>query len=205
MNASPRDQSFAAIWQDVKKSLKVQAAILLSFVGTLWVLEVVDTVLLMGALDAYGIRPRSVIGLRGILLAPFLHGGLTHLIANTGPLLILGWFVMWRRTRDWFYVVAVGSLIGGLGVWLVGGGNSIHIGASIICFAFLGYLMLRGFFDRRIVPIIGSIAVAVAYKGVLLGMLPGHQGISWEGHLFGFVGGVVAARMLAKSSSTAPA
>ncbi|MEQ9323971.1 MAG: rhomboid family intramembrane serine protease [Polyangiaceae bacterium] len=196
-----KNESFREIWQDVKKGLKVQATILLGFVSLLWLLELVDTFLLLGYLDRFGIRPRQVEGLWGIFTAPFLHGGIGHLAANTGPLLALGWFVMWRRTRDWFLVALIGSVIGGLGVWLVGAGNSIHIGASILCFAFLGYLMLRGWFDRRVVPIVGSIVIAGLYGGLLFGVLPGQTGISWEGHLFGFLGGIVAARLLAKSSA----
>jgi membrane associated rhomboid family serine protease len=192
-----KDESFAALWADVKQGLKVQATILLGFVALLWVLELVDTFLLLGYLDRFGIHPREIDGLWGIFLAPFLHGGLGHLAANTGPLLALGWFVMWRRTRDWFVVALVGTVIGGLGVWLVGSAGSVHIGASILCFAFLGYLMLRGWFDRRLVPILGSIVVAVLYGGLLWGVLPVQRGISWEGHLFGFIGGVVAARLLA--------
>ncbi|HHH27912.1 MAG TPA: rhomboid family intramembrane serine protease [Polyangiaceae bacterium] len=200
-----KNESFREIWQDVKEGLKVQATILLGFVSLLWLLELVDTFLLLGYLDRFGIRPRQVEGLWGILTAPFLHGGIGHLTANTGPLLVLGWFVMWRRTRDWFVVALIGSVIGGLGVWLVGASNSIHIGASILCFAFLGYLMLRGWFDRRVVPIVGSIVIAVLYGGLLFGVLPGRAGVSWEGHLFGFIGGIVAARLLARGSSSSSA
>ena len=200
-----KNESFREIWQDVKEGLKVQATILLGFVSLLWLLELVDTFLLLGYLDRFGIRPREVEGLWGILTAPFLHGGIGHLTANTGPLLVLGWFVMWRRTRDWFVVALIGSVIGGLGVWLVGASNSIHIGASILCFAFLGYLMLRGWFDRRVVPIVGSIVIAVLYGGLLFGVLPGRAGVSWEGHLFGFIGGIVAARLLARGSSSSSA
>jgi len=196
-----KSESFREIWQDVKEGLKVQALILFGFVSLLWVLELVDTFLLLGYLDRFGIKPREIDGLWGILFAPFLHGGIRHLAANTGPLIILGWFVMWRRTRDWFYVAAIGSLIGGLGVGLVGSAHSVHIGASILCFAFLGYLMLRGWFDRRVVPIVGSIVIAALYGGLLFGVLPGRAGVSWEGHLFGFIGGIVAARLLAKRSS----
>ena len=168
----------------------------------LWAIEIVDQVLFQGGLDRFGILSRTVVGLRGIVLAPLLHGGFGHLIANTGPLLILGWFVMWRETHHWFVVVVFGTIIGGVGVWLFGRG-AIHIGASIVCFALLGYLMLRGWFDRRVLPIVGSIAIGLMYGGALFGMFPGQAGISWEGHLFGFIGGVVAARWLAKREQPA--
>jgi membrane associated rhomboid family serine protease len=117
-------------------------------------------------------------------------------MANTGPLLVLGWFVMWRETRHWFVVTAMSTLIGGIGVWLIGAANSVHIGASIIVFGLLGHLMSRGYFERRFWPVLGSVAVGVMYGGALWGLLPVHSGVSWEGHLFGFLGGIVAARLL---------
>jgi membrane associated rhomboid family serine protease len=183
-------------WARIKRELKLQATVLFSLVAFMWAIEIVDLLVFGGALDGWGVRPRSVVGLRGILFAPFLHGGFAHLIANTGPLLILGWLVMWRETHHFFLVAAIGSLVGGLGIWLIGASASVHIGASIIVFALLGYLLLRGWFDRRLLPILGSVAVAVLYGGMLFGLFPGQTGISWEGHLFGFAGGGLAARLL---------
>jgi membrane associated rhomboid family serine protease len=183
-------------WARIKRELKLQATVLFSLVAFMWAIEIVDLLVFGGALDGWGVRPRSVVGLRGILFAPFLHGGFAHLIANTGPLLILGWLVMWRETHHFFLVAAIGSLVGGLGIWLIGASASVHIGASIIVFALLGHLLLRGWFDRRLLPILGSVAVAVLYGGMLFGLFPGQTGISWEGHLFGFAGGGLAARLL---------
>jgi membrane associated rhomboid family serine protease len=185
----------ASEWQGLKRELKLQWTILLGFVALLWGLEIVDTVL-GNSLDGLGIRPRSGAGLVGILLAPFLHGGFAHLAANSVPLLMLGWLVMLRETRHFFVVGIVATLVGGIGVWLVGASNSVHIGASGVVFGFLGYLLLRGYFERRFWPIVGSVLIGLAYGGMLFGMLPGQVGISWEGHLFGFLGGVVSARLL---------
>jgi membrane associated rhomboid family serine protease len=189
-----------ARWHGFTRELKLQATILLGFIALLWALELVDTVLLQGWLDGFGIRPRSVTGLRGIVLAPLLHGGLRHLVANTVPLLVLGWLVMLRDTRHWFLVGALATLVGGAGVWLFGAASSVHIGASIVVFGFLGYLLFRGVFERRFWPIVGSVVVALLYGGALIGILPGQSGISWEGHLFGFLGGVGGAKLLAKKS-----
>ena len=88
-----------------------------------------------------------------------------------------------------------------VGVWLTGGSDTVHIGASIVVFAFLGYLLARGFFERRMLAILGSVAVGLLYGGLLFGVLPGQKGISWQGHLFGFVGGVVAAWLMARRPS----
>lgn len=180
----------------VRSELKLQAKILVGYIALLWVLELVDSIVLGGFLDRFGIRPRTMSGLWGVIFAPLLHGGLGHLIANTVPLFMLGWFVMLRNTRDFFIVGAITTFVAGLGVWLVGAANSVHIGASSIVFGFLGYLLLRGYFDRKFWSIVGSVAVGVMYGGLLFGVLPGQPGISWEGHLFGFVGGVLSARVL---------
>ncbi|MCA9623669.1 MAG: rhomboid family intramembrane serine protease [Myxococcales bacterium] len=196
-----QDDSFRTIWQDVKRGLKLQLVILGTFVAILWGLEIVDSVLLGGYLDHFGIRPRTVSGLWGILLAPFLHGGLGHLAANTGPLVVLGWLIMWRKTSDFFVVSLIGGLVAGLGTWLIGSPNSVHIGASGLCFAYLGYLLLRGFFERRLFPIIGSVVVGGLYGGLIFGILPGTPGISWQGHLFGFLGGILAAWLMVPRQS----
>src|SRR5687768_16444751 len=99
-------------WSGVTRELKLQATILVAFIGLLWTLELCDAIVLGGALDGWGIRPRSFSGLRGILLAPLLHGGFGHLIANTVPLAVLGWFVMLRETRHFFTVGALGTVVG---------------------------------------------------------------------------------------------
>lgn len=181
--------------------VKSQIAILGGFVGLMWVLEIVDLAL-GGALNQFGIRPHSLIGLRGILFAPFLHGNLLHLIANTVPFLILGWLVMLRRTSDFLPVTAVVMLVSGLGTWLFAPSNTLHIGASGVVFGYLGFLLSRGYFERSLGSIAMSVIVGVLYGGMIWGVLPGQLGISWQGHLFGFIGGIIAARLLAKPRSS---
>ncbi len=180
----------------IARTLRVHVVTLLAFAAVMWAEEIVD-LFLGGALDALGIRPRSALGLVGIPLAPFLHVGFGHLIANTVPFLVLGWLVLVRETWH-FWAVTIGvTLLGGLGVWLVGAPNSVHLGASGLVFGFLGYLMLGGFFERRVGTIIGSIVVTFVFGGLLWGVLPGMPGVSWESHLFGFLAGAVMARALA--------
>jgi membrane associated rhomboid family serine protease len=178
-----------------------QIAILAGFVGLMWALELLD-LFLGGWLNRFGIRPHSIIGLRGILFAPFLHGNFFHLIANTLPFLILGWFVMLRRTSDFFTVTAIVMLISGLGTWLFAPAYTIHIGASGVVFGYLGFLLFRGYFERSIGSILTSIVIGVLYGGMIWGVLPGQLGISWQGHLFGFIGGIIAARLLAQPKRT---
>lgn len=184
--------------------LRAHAKILGGFVGFLWVVEVLNAFLFSGGLSTFGIHPRSVAGLFGILFAPLLHGSIAHLVGNTLPLLVLGWFVMLRRKRDFLYVSLLSALVGGLGTWLIAPANTVHVGASILIFGYLGHLLFRGIFERRFWPIVGSLVVFFLYGGALFGVLPGQEGISWQGHLFGFLGGVLAARWL-RGTSAPPA
>lgn len=183
--------------QSLARELKTQGSILGGFVGTMWAIQFVNLLVFRQTLNLYGIIPRQVIGLRGILFAPFLHAGLGHLIANTIPFVILGWFVMLQETRDFFVVTGITMLVSGLGVWLFGA-SGVHVGASALIFGYLGFLLLRGYFERNFPSILLSLVVGFLYGGAIWGVLPTQPGISWEGHLFGFIGGVIAARILAK-------
>lgn len=183
--------------QGSRQEIKTQAIILATFVAIFWLLEILDQFVFRGSLDYFGIIPHQVIGLRGILFAPFLHGNFPHLIANTVPFLILGWLVMLQETSDFFIVTGLTMLVGGLGVWLFAAPGSIHIGASILIFGYLGFLLLRGYFQRNIPSILLSILVFLLYGGAIWGVLPSRPGISWQGHLFGFLGGVLAAKLIA--------
>jgi membrane associated rhomboid family serine protease len=184
----------------IASEAKMQVAILGGLVALAWGIEVVDRVLL-GQLDVYGIIPRTAIGLRGILFAPLLHGSFAHLMGNTVPFLILGWLVMLRRTRDFLIVTAIVMLLGGLSTWLFGS-PGFHIGASGVIFGYFGFLVSRSYFERSFTAIALSVFVAILYGGLIWGVLPGRPGISWEGHLFGFIGGIVAASLISKRRKT---
>ncbi|MFN6235162.1 rhomboid family intramembrane serine protease [Microcystis sp.] len=190
--------------QGSRQEIKTQAIILATFVAIFWLLEILDQFVFRGSLDIFGIIPHQVIGLRGILFAPFLHRDFPHLIANTVPFLILGWLVMLQETSDFFIVTGLTMLVGGLGVWLFAAPGSIHIGASILIFGYLGFLLLRGYFQRNIPSILLSILVFLLYGGTIWGVLPSRPGISWQGHLFGFLGGVLAAKLIATEKKHYP-
>ncbi|GAB4266635.1 MAG: rhomboid family intramembrane serine protease [Candidatus Promineifilaceae bacterium] len=186
------------------EALKIQGTILGGFVVSFWFLEIADRFLFHGSLDALGIRPRTVDGLWGILFGPFLHLGFAHVLANTAPFVVLGWFVMLRRLSDFVWVTAVAGIISGLGTWLIGPANSVHIGASGIIFGYFGFLVMRGYFERSFSSIMWAIVVIFLYGGLIWGVLPQDNGVSWQGHLFGFIGGGVAANWLANRSRPAP-
>lgn len=177
-------------------TVKSQAVTLAAPLGVSWLTLGANTVL-GGALTRFGVVPRTVDGLRGILFAPFLHGSLAHLVANSVSLLILGWLVLVFGGRRHFYWVSAAAALGsGLCAWLLGASGSVHIGASGVIFGYLGYLMLSGWFARRFWPFVASIGVTAMWGGMVFGVLPGQLGISWQSHLGGFIGGIWAARML---------
>jgi membrane associated rhomboid family serine protease len=165
------------------------------FVVLLWVLEVVDTVA-NHRLDGLGVRPRDDEGLLGILFAPLLHYGWGHLEANTVPVLVLAFLALASGLRRGLAATAIIWVIGGAGTWLVAPEHTIHLGASVLIFGWLVYLVLRGFFARRAGEILLGLVLLAGYGSLLWGVLPGQPGISWQGHLFGAIGGAVAARAL---------
>lgn len=179
------------------QTLKSQVTILGAFVIFIWLLEIVDLVILGNRLNGLGVRPRSFAGLFGIFLMPFLHNGLSHVLANTIPFVVMGWLVMLRRTADFFFVSFIVILVSGFGVWLLGGTNTVHIGASGLVFGYFGFLVVRSYFERSFFSILVTIVVIFIYGGLIWGVLPAVQsGISWMGHLFGFVGGAYAAYLV---------
>ena len=184
--------------KSITRELQTHAAILGGFTALLWIIEIVDVFLFRGRLNDCGIRPRSLDGLQGILLMPFLHGNFTHLAANTLPFLTLGWLIMLREISDFFIVSAVTILISGLGVWLTGAPDSVHIGASGLVFGYFGFLLLRGYFERSFTSILLSLIVCFFYGSLIWGVLPSQPGVSWQAHFFGFVGGAVAAQLLGR-------
>ena len=168
------------------------AQVIFGFVALLYVLEAVDTVL-GGRLDGAGVRPRQVDGLDGIVFAPLLHAGWQHLEANTLPLLVLGFLILLAGVARWLSVTAVVWVVGGVGTWLTGQPHSVHLGASVLAFGWLVYLLVRGVFSRRPGQVLLGLLLLVLYGGLLWGVLPSGSGVSWQGHLFGALGGALAA------------
>ncbi|MEI2775288.1 MAG: rhomboid family intramembrane serine protease [Tetrasphaera sp.] len=168
-----------------------------AFVAVLWLSEFVDT-LVGNRLDGLGIRPRTEDGLVGILWAPLLHGGWGHLLANSLPVLVLGFIILCTGLQRWLLVTAIVWLLGGLGTWLTGGGGSIHIGASGLVFGWFTYVISVGFFTRRTGQIALGITLFLVYGGMLWGVLPGRPGTSWQGHLFGALAGILAAWLVGR-------
>jgi membrane associated rhomboid family serine protease len=159
----------------------------------MWLVEVVDAIA-GGSLDRHGIEPRDADGLAGVVAAPFLHGGWDHLAANTVPFLILGGVIALDGVARVALVTVLIAAIGGVGTWLFAPSDTVHIGASGIVFGYAAYLATRGLYTRSVLQILVGVLVVVVWGATLVeGVVP-QEGISWQGHLFGAIGGVVAAR-----------
>lgn len=176
--------------------------LLLGIVLVMWVVEVVNT-LDSNRLDGDGIYGRQIGHLWGIFTAPFIHASFAHLIGNTIPFVFMGLIIALRGAARLALVTLIVVAVGGLGTWLVAPSNIPTIGASGVVFGYAAYLFARGFFDRSLLEVLVGVVVAVIWGGALLGSLVPHAGISWQGHLFGLVGGIVAAWLLRRERPTA--
>jgi membrane associated rhomboid family serine protease len=175
-----------------------------AMVAVMWVVEAVDA---LGAhLDNDGIHPREVDGLDGVVFAPFLHASWGHLIGNTVPFVILGFVIALGGLARTAIVTVIVALTAGLGTWLFAPEHTNHIGASGVVFGFATYLIARGVFSRRPLHFVVGLAVLALYGATLAYALVPTPGISWQGHLFGAIGGIVAARTIhATTRRTSPA
>jgi membrane associated rhomboid family serine protease len=176
---------------------------ILTFVALLYVVEVFNH-MSGDRLDDNGIRPLESDGLWGILFAPLLHANWQHLMDNTVPALVLGFLVTLAGLSRFVFATAIIWIVGGFGTWLIGnvgntcGGEPNIIGASGVIFGWLTFLLVFGFFTRKVWQIVVGLIVLFIYGTVLLGAVPvvGCTGISWQGHLCGAIAGVIAAYLL---------
>ena len=159
----------------------------------IWVIEFIN--FSMGhRLSDWGILPRTLKGLKGIPLSPFLHASLIHIMMNTIPLAVLGGFVILNGRQIFFEISIIIILVSGTALWLFGR-SSYHVGASGLIFGYFGYLVLRAWYDRSLKSFIIAFVTVSLYGGIIWGMLPTFSRISWEGHLFGLLAGILAARL----------
>lgn len=198
-----------------RSAWRVGGATIVSFVALLYLVELVD-VLSGHRLDGNGIRPLQADGLWGVLFAPLLHANWQHLLANTGPALVLGFLVTLAGLSRFLLATAIVWIVGGLGTWLIGNvgsacGPTDHIGASGLIFGWLTFLVVFGFFTRAFGQIVVGLVVLFFYGGILWGLVPVAPlagvcgGTSWQGHLCGALAGVLAAYLLSGPERSARA
>lgn len=172
--------------------------------AAMWVFEIVDTVF-GGALDiVFGLRAWTFDNAWSVLTAPFMHAGFTHLMSNSIPFLVLGALVAFGGLGRFVWTTLIVMAISGVGVWLLTPAGTLTVGASGLVFGYFGYTVLRGIIDRRTIDIVIMICVILFYGTLIWGVLPQQEGVSWQAHLFGFLGGLFAAYVLPKTQRARP-
>lgn len=179
-----------------------QARILGYLLLLAWIVSVLNFAIFGKWLNQFGIRPREWSGLWGVAFAPFLHGSWGHLEGNSIAFLTYGGLIMLQNPGNFGAVTATVALVSGLGTWLLGRDRTIHIGASGVTFGYLGFLMFLAFFERNIPTVLLLVFTAFFHSKYLWGLLPIYDRVSWEEHLFGFVGGILSARYLPQIRDT---
>lgn len=179
-------------WQD-------GAVYILTFVGILWAVEVINAAL-GHRLNVFGIYPRELSGLWGLLVWPLLHGNIQHLAVNTTPFVVLGWFVAMRGPAIFLQTTLLITVLAGAGVWTFGR-VAFHIGCSGLVFGYFGFLVARGIYEKSISALAIACFTLFYYGGMIFGVLPSDEFISWEAHLFGLFAGIFAARTLPVEAS----
>lgn len=201
--------------QFIPKKLLRDLLVPIVIIGLMWSLEVWDWLLTLllaqdgqthSFLDGFGIRPRQVSGLPGIFLAPFLHRDFGHLSGNTFPLLGLSLILAFTGLHRFLAATLLIILATGSAVWLFArGGDAIHLGASGVVFGYLGFLLVKGFIEKRARWILVSLAIAFLYGGILYhNLLPTQEHVSFESHIFGLLSGILASYLLAERPTDRP-
>jgi len=182
---------------EFRKRLRIPIA----FVGLLWIIHIVQVVSGI-SFTTLGVFPRHVEGLPGILFTPLIHGSWEHLFSNSVSFLMLSVVLFWfypriaLRSIVWLYVLS------GLGIWIFAQPNSYHIGASGVVYGMVSLVFWSGMFRRNLKSIILALIILILYVGLFEGIFPGKEGISWEGHLFGGIAGILLAWFYRKEIET---
>ena len=175
--------------------LKIRMLVLMVSMGVVWGVSgfalVFDNETVISQL---ALIPRRLDSLAGIVGMPFVHGSWPHLMANTMPLLVLGGILLFRGGRYFAAVTFSITVLGGMLLWCFGR-DAAHIGASGVVFGSFGFLITRGLYERSWQSISIAALVIFLYGGMIWGVLPREDGVSWEAHLYGLLAGVVVARV----------
>ena len=173
-----------------------------ALLAIMWTIEILDTAILSDRLQGNGILPRRISGLDGVLWSPFLHAGFPHLISNSIPFGVLSLLILTGGRARYIKASALIIVIGGLLVWAFAiGSNENHIGASGWVFGMLGFLLAAAVLEKRPLSILAGFVAIIFYGGTILISFVPTDGISWEGHLFGFIAGMLAARLTVQKRS----
>lgn len=164
----------------------------IGYVVVIWAVHLVNVIVFGGDLVYFGIHPLEPASLPFIFTSPILHVNFEHLISNTVPGAIFAFLVGYSGHRVFWEVTAFVVIVGGLGTWVLGGPGTNHVGASMLVYGWLAYLLVRGIFNRSASQIALGVVLGLTYSGLIWGVLPINEGVSWQAHLFGGLGGVAA-------------
>lgn len=168
----------------------------LGYLVIIWGVHIINVVVFGGSLTAFGIHPLDLSSLWGILTSPLLHANFSHLLSNSVPGAVFAFLIGHSGHRVFWEVTLITGVVGGLGTWLLGGVGTNHIGASGLVYGWLAYLLVRGIFNRSFSQIVLGAVLGFIYSGLVWGVLPGTPGVSWQAHLFGAIGGVLAGMII---------
>ena len=181
-----RSQAEAMI-AEAKKALWVMVGLL----AVMWLIQIINSLDNYGISKEFGIDAREPSSLPEIFSAPFLHFSWEHLEANSGPLFVFGFLAAYRGVKKWLAVTVLIVIASGLGVWFIAPSNAVTAGASGLVFGYFGYIIVRGLFDRHPIDIVIGLVMALCFAYQFSSLLPTDEQVSWQGHMFGFVGGIV--------------
>ncbi|AIN82073.1 MULTISPECIES: rhomboid family intramembrane serine protease [Corynebacterium] len=181
--------------QDRDGGLGAAISTAIGYLVLIWTVFLVNDFIFGGALNNFGVRPRETSTLWGILTAPLLHADYGHIVANSLPGALFAGLIAMSSKRLFWQVTLLITVVGGGLTWLVGGVNTVHIGASGLIYGWLAFLVVRGFVNRRVMQIILGVILASMYSGLIWGVLPTQMAVSWQMHLFGGLAGIWAAVM----------
>ena len=177
--------------------MKKSFTIALTIVAIMWAVFIIDLIAGLN-LNRFGIIPRQIEGIKGILFAPFLHANLAHLISNTVPMFVLCTTLFWFYDNIAMRILLLSIVMGGTLVWIFAR-SACHIGASGVIFSLVAFLIASGIFRKKFKAFLLGLAVFFFYGGVVWGILPTQPGVSWESHLFGFISGIILAYLFKDS------
>ncbi len=177
-----------AMIAEAKKALWVMVGV----IAFIWLIHLYNALSGYSLRFEYGSRARDISSLPTMFTSPFLHGDWAHIAGNSGPLFIFGFLAAYRGVKRFLSVTVLITVVSGLGGWLLEPGNAISVGASGLVFGFFGYVMVRGFFDRHKIDIVIGLVMALCFSYQFIpGLFPQDAMISWQAHLFGFIGGLI--------------
>jgi membrane associated rhomboid family serine protease len=171
--------------------------VMLGFIVVIWSVQIANVADGYGINSSYEIVARNVGSLPHILTAPFLHVSWTHIEGNSGPLFIFGFLAAYRGIGKFLILTVIVILTSGLAAWFFSPSNSGVVGASGVVFGYFGYIIVRGLFDRHLIDVLIGAVLALCFAYQFTVLLP-QQGshISWQDHVGGVVGGVLAGWLL---------